>query len=872
LIQNRLKLFEGFRPPTSHDWLKDHHAMKITHFVRTIISVGSLLLQLGAFSFYSHAAPGDVDLAFDPGSGVNNQVRLIAPQPDGKVIIAGEFNTVRGLRRMGIARINPDGSGDAAFDAGDAGTGRYFSSLALHSDGKILLAAEDGLIRLDSNGGGETLISIPTYEKLCHSWGCSYGINALAVQPDGKILIGGYFRTGNGAATNYGIARIFPDGAIDSGFNATVAPPEEGSPTSDGVSVIDLLPGGKLMLAGLFSRINGVPRPGIARLHPDGRLDESFNPAGAISGDVWTAKTQADGTVLVAGTFTTAGVYPVLARLNVNGSLDSGFHFDPSLLDILRAVVPQPDGTILVAGFVNTYNWEGRRLIRLLPDGSLDQTFDAPAAGGRMASIRAVAVQSNGTIIIGGEISAVGELRRNGLARLHPDGSLDASFHTDSGLAGIQTPGVRSLAVQADGKVLIGGSSVRIAGPTVSRIARLNPNGNLDGGFNPGLEFDGTLNPTVESLVVQADGKVLIGVVTRITAIGTNPPVSLARLNPDGAVDSGFSSPDAGSFGYAIGHAIALQADGKVLMGTGLTWGDVDEVIRLEANGSRDAGFDAQITGSTGSIGDAVTSLIIQPDGKVLAGGHSVYPGEQHFSPLLNRLHADGSRDSGFEQLEGEEFDPTAILTMALQADGKVLIGGNFTLVKGASRNGIARLNADGTLDPTFNPGSGAGPAENARVNGILVQPDGQILIGGWFATFNGTLRNGIARLNADGSLDGSFNPGTGADGVVRAIALQADGNVLIGGDFSTVNGVARPGVARLYGDAVPTLNLVRSEGFMIISWPVTELDFQLQETTNLALPHSWSPVVQPATTNAGHLAVSVPRSIGSKFFRLQSQ
>jgi uncharacterized delta-60 repeat protein len=145
----------------------------------------------------------------------------------------------------------------------------------------------------------------------------------------------------------------------------------------------------------------------------------------------------------------------------------------------------------------------------------------------------------------------------------------------------------------------------------------------------------------------------------------------------------------------------------------------------------------------------------------------------------------------------GEEVDPTTMGAVAVQPDGKILIGGNFTIVKGTNRNGIARLNADGSLDSSFNPGSGA----NALVDSIVVQPDGKVLIGGDFIAFNGTPRNRIARLNANGSLDSSFNPGTGADGSVRSIALQSDGHVVIGGDFNTVNGVVRPRVARLLGD-----------------------------------------------------------------------
>jgi hypothetical protein len=148
------------------------------------------------------------------------------------------------------------------------------------------------------------------------------------------------------------------------------------------------------------------------------------------------------------------------------------------------------------------------------------------------------------------------------------------------------------------------------------------------------------------------------------------------------------------------------------------------------------------------------------------------------------------------------------------------------------------------------------------------------VLIGGSFTSINGTNRNGIARLNINGSLDSSFNPGTGADGLVRSILLQPDGKVLIGGNFTAVNGEARPYVARLYGDAVvlPSVNIARSNAFVIVSWPMTSLNFQLQETTDLLLPNSWSPVAQAAVTNFGQISVSVPTTVGRKFFRLKSQ
>ncbi|MBP1750267.1 MAG: hypothetical protein H6Q52_2806 [Deltaproteobacteria bacterium] len=142
-------------------------------------------------------------------------------------------------------------------------------------------------------------------------------------------------------------------------------------------------------------------------------------------------------------------------------------------------------------------------------------------------------------------------------------------------------------------------------------------------------------------------------------------------------------------------------------------------------------------------------------------------------------------------------FDPNAnytVLSIVPQKDnGKILIGGWFTTIGGVTRNRIARLNADGSLDTTFNPNA------SDRVWYIALQADGKMVIGGDFTTIGGVTRNRIARLNADGSLDTTFNPNVNDS--VDSIALQEDGKVLIGGKFTSVGGVTRNNIARLNAD-----------------------------------------------------------------------
>ncbi|MFP5445738.1 MAG: fibronectin type III domain-containing protein, partial [Betaproteobacteria bacterium] len=152
----------------------------------------------------------------------------------------------------------------------------------------------------------------------------------------------------------------------------------------------------------------------------------------------------------------------------------------------------------------------------------------------------------------------------------------------------------------------------------------------------------------------------------------------------------------------------------------------------------------------------------------------------------IARLNADGTLDAGFNP-DANNF----VSSVAVQPDGKVLVGGSFTSMGGQMRNRIARLNADGTLDEGFNP-----DVPNGLVFSVAVQPDGKVLVGGSFTNVGGQTRNRIARLNADGTLDADFNPDANSD--VSSLAVQPDGKVLVGGSFTSMGGLMRNRIARL--------------------------------------------------------------------------
>ncbi|HXH19307.1 MAG TPA: T9SS type A sorting domain-containing protein [Chitinophagales bacterium] len=185
-----------------------------------------------------------------------------------------------------------------------------------------------------------------------------------------------------------------------------------------------------------------------------------------------------------------------------------------------------------------------------------------------------------------------------------------------------------------------------------------------------------------------------------------------------------------------------------------------------------------------------ITDMEIQPDGKILTSGafyYYVYNNDTIFTRLV-RLNKNGSLDTTFHAT-GPDY---MILDIALQSDGKIILGGEFSSYEGMPFNNICRLNADGSLDTTFHIGTGF----NARVLTLQVQPDGKILAGGWFTAYNGVTCKRLARLNADGSYDLSFNTVNGASSTVEDIELQNDGKILIAGDFTSYDTISLP----LYG------------------------------------------------------------------------
>lgn len=374
-------------------------------------------------------------------------------------------------------------------------------------------------------------------------------------------------------------------------------------------------------------------------------------------------------------------------------------------------------------------------------DFCLDATLNTQmTADGRVTD---VAFDSAGRAVVGGDFVNVNTSTvQNRIARFNTDGTVDTGFNT-GGTVGVDAQ-VNDLAIQSDGKIVIGGAFIAARGTTQNRIARLNTDGSLDTGFNTG----GTVGTSgdVNAVAVQSDGKIIVGGIF-FTARGTTQNY-IARLNTDGTLDTSFNTGGTVGMDSSV-NAVAIQPDGKIVVGGSFTTArgtTQNYITRLNTDGTVDTGFN---TGGTVGVDAAVNAVAIQSDGKIVIGGNFT-TARGTTQNRIARLNTDGTLDTGFNTGGTIGVDGN-ILDVAIQSDGKIVISGAFAAARGTTQDRIARLNPDGTLDTEFNTGGTVGA--NNQIGALGIQSDRRIVIGGDFTAIRGVTRSRLAVLNPDGSL-----------------------------------------------------------------------------------------------------------------------
>lgn len=789
---------------------------------------------------------GTLDTTFqDPTSGTG--VSSIALQPDGKILAVGGFYDHVGSGGD-LVRLNPNGTYDTVFNQNIAANYGAVKKILLQPNGKILVYklsplgfmpdSGTGVMASRLNANGTTDTTFNQNNRLIMNG------RSIALQPNGKVVLCGEIRDYSDIVRSC-IVRLEEDGNTDWSL----------SPVTGANGIIYkavVQPDGKILIGGSFQMYNTKFSNAIARLNSNGTIDETFTTkitgATLLGATIYDIIVQPDGKIIIGGDFGLCDGVPrnKIARLNANGTLDTTFNVGTGITrvntisDQLYNVALQQDGKILIPLIGSQYNGVTKNgIIRLHNDGSIDTSFNDQAfTWDSQASTVKVVVQQDQKIILWGDIRTVNGVTRSGMARLNTNGTLDTSFTTNTGFYDpvyneitIKSYGC-SVVLQSNGKIIVGGDMRYIRNTSNFQLVRLNTDGSYDSSFIPStsanwftitlqaddklllnnsanrsvkrLNANGSDDPTfytgtgtyftdytgyasagfVETIAVKADGKIIIA--GNFRACNATARLNIAQLHGgDLSVDSGFNNGGLGINAVSEVRTIALQPDGKILIGGSFTTYNNTErnyIARLNSAGTLDTTFDSSI-----GANNRVYGIVIQADGKIIIGGlFTTY--DNITRNYIARLNSDGTLDTGFNVGTGTDWYINAVV---LQPDGKIVIAGTFTKYNGIERYRIARLNTDGTLDTTFNPGAGA----NTAITSLVLQPDGKLLIGGGFSSYNGTTINQVARINTDGTLDSSFNTGAGPNDYSYTIALQQDGKILVGAytnGMTYTNSIAR--------------------------------------------------------------------------------
>lgn len=727
-----------------------------------------------------NAQQGKVDLIFNTlddgqnGDGFDETVRTLFLQSDQNLIVGGDYLSLNGIPSPYLTRLKPDGSIDETFNTSIGFNGKIYASY-IQPDGKIIVGgsfttfngvSSGRLVRLNVDGSYD-----PTFNSLV---GATTGIiYDICPQTDGKIIITGSFTKYNNVTVNR-IARILTNGDLDPTFI-------RGSGSTSLITNARVLLDGKILITGNFTSFNGIPSNRMTRLLPDGRVDMSFDIGAGFNNDVNAISIQEDGKIILGGKFTSynENVVGRIVRINEDGTVDNSFTTGSGFSgDAVLIIKTDTFGNIMVGGsFTGFYNGrEVNRVCLLNPDGSLKNDFDIGSGPGS-SSVFALAYDLKDSWYIGGSFSVFDGLNQGKLAKISNDGDHDVGY-LSSGI-GFDNSVFKVLPLP-NKKTMVFGSFTKFNGIASSRITRILEDGLSDATFNSG---ESGANNLIKSGIIQSDGKLVFG--GNFTKYNESVSNRIARIFPDGAIDNTFSI---GSGFNGQVYAIAIQPDQKIVVVgnfTSFNGTPVTRIIRLLPSGLRDTSF------NVGLGADAIIeALQIQPDGKILiAGRFSSFDGNSY--SRLVRLNPNGSIDLSFKI--GTGFD-RFVFAIGLQSDQKIILGGTFLVFNGTSQKRIVRLNSNGSLDKTFESGTGFNKGE---VRNILVQPDDKILVGG---TFSGTYKTNSAlrliRLEKTGNYDLGFE--SQLNNKIYTMCFSSDYRLIIGGDFNSVSGISKHRIARL--------------------------------------------------------------------------
>jgi uncharacterized delta-60 repeat protein len=626
---------------------------------------------------------------------------------------------------------------------------------------------------------------------------------------NGKILVAGSFRIYNGQVIPKGFARLNSDGTLDTTFNVGGV----GFTNSLIPYALVVQPDGKILIAGDFFGYNGLNVQNLIRLNSDGTRDTSFsiplNFSLWFNSTVYGLALQPDNKIIVVGNFTqySGQTHNYIIRLNANGFIDTTFVNGSGFNNFTEAVAVQSDGKILVGGAFTSYSGVTKnKITRLNSNGSIDGTFNI--GSGFTNQVTNFAIQANNKILVGGLLFQYNGLNNIGnIIRLNTNGTIDNTFLTGNTSTISGGNQVTKIIVLPNQKILLAGTFTQYGATTNKNgLVRLNTGGTIDNTFTINGGFKGKLGSGSNLVddIYYNTGTTKIFVVGGFTSHNDQTPKKfIARVDGTGSLDNVFNISKI-SFNNSI-EKIEKYDDQRFMVSGSFTHknGKLQySLARVFNDNSLDQTFH---NGYTQLVG--VRCFKILSDGKMLISDSSgSYSGAS--TSTFFKIDSNGFVDPTFKKPTGGSNNIEAI---DIQTDNKIIVGGTFTTYSGTSKNRIARLNSNGIIDNTFVIGSGF----NNTVTSICVQSDGKILVGGSFTSYSGVTRNGMARLNSNGSLDSSFNvTGSGFDGDPATLVVQSDGKILVGGNFSQYNGAIYRALVRLNSNGTIDPTFIKSNSF----------------------------------------------------------
>jgi uncharacterized delta-60 repeat protein len=767
-------------------------------------------------------------------------------QTDGKIIVVG-YLSVGQIRNAFVARFMSDGAEDLGF--GDGGKVIFYNypstfySVVVQKDGKLVIsgvATQNNqnnflVARLESDGNldksfaGKGYLTQPVGDQ---GSALSYRV---VVATDGKIIAGGYAWV-NGQNYNFAMIRLKPDGTLDTDFGTGgISLTDIGSGSADFANDMILLANGSILMVGSTRQVTPAILNydfAVARFNSYGRLDNTFSSDGKVTTDFAgqdddgrAVLVLSNGGIIVGGAAIEGGVSKfALAKYSNSGVLDISFDKDGKVMTTVNDEPSSPydmnlqsDDKIVLAGSTFSGKFCTVRYSAYgVPDNSYGKAgINIQDLGGGTGGLRGVVILSDRKALVCG-FSSLNQNTDGVIARLNTDGSLDLGFG-DKGLVYIAYNLTRteatSLSIQMDGKILTGA----IANDALfSRfgLARFNENGTLDDDFAEGGKFLNQTCPTcgdelTTDMTVQQDGKILLFGI-RYSTINERDNYQLMRLHPDGRIDSSFGKngivqTDFDST-FDRGISVAVQSDHKIIC-SGFVYNGQDwdfGLVRYLPDGNLDSGFGVggKLITAIGRGNDVAYAMALQEDGKIVVGGLSVVDTPNIYHYALVRYDNNGSLDQNFNGTGkvivdfGNDFKQGTIYTIRIQKDGKLLLSGEINnITTGGKYGGLVRLNADGSLDKNFgNSGMLIISVDSFFniVNDMVVQEDGKIICGGRYGA--GNSGSFLVRYNSDGSVDKNFafmgvlRIGLQGPSLVNALALQADGKVVLAGNVYTAN------------------------------------------------------------------------------------